>query len=96
VHLFRGLGCYWNLWFGSAPSSTAASAVVPSTGTVSGITDPSTCASVIAMYTTLVPGGYDYYCRMDLPGPTTSVGTKTDYSVGPWDFPTCAARHLMA
>jgi hypothetical protein len=24
-------------------------------------------------------------CRMDLPGPTTSVGTRTDYSVGPWD-----------
>jgi dsDNA-binding SOS-regulon protein len=35
-------------------------------------------------------------CRMDLPGPTTSVGTRTDYSVGPWDYPTCAARHLMA
>jgi hypothetical protein len=25
--------------------------------------------------------GHD--CRMDLPGPTTSVGTRTDYSVGP-------------
>jgi hypothetical protein len=35
-------------------------------------------------------------CRMDLPGPTTSVGTRTDYSVGPWDYPTCAARHLTA
>jgi hypothetical protein len=35
-------------------------------------------------------------CRMDLPGPTTSVGTRTDYSVGPWDYSTCAARHLMA
>jgi hypothetical protein len=35
-------------------------------------------------------------CRMDLPWPTTSVGTRTDYSVGPWDYPTCAARHLMA
>jgi hypothetical protein len=23
------------------------------------------------------------HCRMDLPGPTTSVGTRTDYSVGP-------------
>jgi hypothetical protein len=22
-------------------------------------------------------------CRMDLPGPTSSVGTRTDYSVGP-------------
>jgi hypothetical protein len=22
-------------------------------------------------------------CHMDLPGPTTSVGTRTDYSVGP-------------
>jgi hypothetical protein len=34
--------------------------------------------------------------RMDLPGPTTSVGTRIDYSVGPWDYPTCAARYLMA
>jgi hypothetical protein len=36
------------------------------------------------------------YCRMDLPGPTTSVGTRTDYSVGPWDYPACATRHLRA
>jgi hypothetical protein len=35
-------------------------------------------------------------CRMDLPGPTTSVGTRTDYSVGPWDYLTCVARYLMA
>jgi hypothetical protein len=35
-------------------------------------------------------------CRMNLPRPTTPVGTRTDYSVGPWDYPTCAARHLMA
>jgi hypothetical protein len=35
-------------------------------------------------------------CRMDLPRPTTSVGTWTDYSVGPWDYPACATRHLMA
>jgi hypothetical protein len=26
---------------------------------------------------------------MDLPGPTTSVGTRTDYSVGPWDYLSC-------
>jgi hypothetical protein len=32
---------------------------------------------------------------MDLPGPTNSVGTRTDYSVGPWYYSTCAARHLM-
>jgi hypothetical protein len=39
---------------------------------------------------------YDFsLCRMDLPGPTTSVGTRTDYSVGPWDYPTCVARYLM-
>jgi hypothetical protein len=39
---------------------------------------------------------YDFsLCRMDLPGPTTSMGTRTDYSVGPWDYPTCAARYLM-
>jgi hypothetical protein len=36
------------------------------------------------------------FCRMDLPGPTTSVGTRTDYSVGPWDYPACATRHLKA
>jgi hypothetical protein len=35
-------------------------------------------------------------CRMDLPGPTTSVGTRTDYSVGPWDYLTWVTRHLMA
>jgi hypothetical protein len=33
---------------------------------------------------------------MDLPGPTTLVGTRTDYSVGPWDYPACATRHLKA
>jgi hypothetical protein len=33
---------------------------------------------------------------MDLPRPTTSVGTRTDYSVGPWDYPACATRHLKA
>jgi hypothetical protein len=35
-------------------------------------------------------------CRMDIPRPTTPVGTRTDYSVGPWDYPTWAAQHLMA
>jgi hypothetical protein len=34
--------------------------------------------------------------RMDLPGPTTLVGTRTDYSVGPWDYSACATRHLKA
>jgi hypothetical protein len=33
---------------------------------------------------------------MDLPRPTASVGTRTDYSVGPWDYSTCATWHLMA
>jgi hypothetical protein len=33
---------------------------------------------------------------MDLPGPTTSVGTRTDYSVGPWDYLACTTQHLMA
>jgi hypothetical protein len=32
---------------------------------------------------------------MDIPGPTTPVGTKTDYSVGPWDYSTCATQHMM-
>jgi hypothetical protein len=27
---------------------------------------------------------YSGACRMDLPGPTTSFCTRTDYSVGPW------------
>jgi hypothetical protein len=35
-------------------------------------------------------------CCMDLLGPTTSVGTRTDYSVGPWDYSACATRHPMA
>jgi hypothetical protein len=35
-------------------------------------------------------------CRMDLPGPTALVGTRTDYSVSPWDYSACATRHLMA
>jgi hypothetical protein len=33
---------------------------------------------------------------MDLPGPTTSVGTRIDYSVGPWDYLACATWHLKA
>jgi hypothetical protein len=33
---------------------------------------------------------------MDLSGPTTSVGTRTDYSVDPWDYLACSTRHLMA
>jgi hypothetical protein len=37
-----------------------------------------------------------WVCRMDLPGPTTSVGTRTDYSVGPWDYTACATRQLTA
>jgi hypothetical protein len=32
---------------------------------------------------------------MDLPGPTTLVGMRTDYSVGPSDYSACATRHLM-
>jgi hypothetical protein len=32
---------------------------------------------------------------MDISGLTTLVGTRTDYSVGLWDYSTCAARHLM-
>jgi hypothetical protein len=34
-------------------------------------------------------------CRMDLLRPTASVGTMTDHSVGPSDYSSCAARHLM-
>jgi hypothetical protein len=33
---------------------------------------------------------------MDLPGSTISVGTRTDYSVGHWDYSARAIRHLMA
>jgi hypothetical protein len=35
-------------------------------------------------------------CRMDILEPTTLVGARTEYSVGPWDYSTCATRHLMA
>jgi hypothetical protein len=35
-------------------------------------------------------------CRMDIPRLTTLVGTRTDYLVGPWDYSTCATRHLLA
>jgi hypothetical protein len=35
-------------------------------------------------------------CRMDIPGPTILMGTRTDYSVGPWDYWTCVARYLLA
>jgi hypothetical protein len=35
-------------------------------------------------------------CCMDIPGTTTQVGTSTDYSVGPWDYSTWAAQHLLA
>jgi hypothetical protein len=44
--------------------------------------------------TSRMPG--DEVCRMDLPGSTTSVGTRTDYSVDPWDYPACTTRHLKA
>jgi hypothetical protein len=33
---------------------------------------------------------------MDIPGPTTLVGNRIDYSVGPWDYSTCATRYLLA
>jgi hypothetical protein len=39
---------------------------------------------------------YSRACRMDIPRPTTQVGTRTDYSVGPWNYSTWAARHLLA
>jgi hypothetical protein len=56
-------------------------------------------------YRSLRPGGFG--CRhsatgsvatyrMDLPRPTTFVGTRIDYLVGPWDYSVCATRHLMA
>jgi hypothetical protein len=52
------------------------------------------CNCVYLRQCVCVPQASD--CRMDLPGPTTSVGITTDYSVGPWDYPTCAARYLLA
>jgi hypothetical protein len=61
----------------------------PKTAHTSKVVNHFTCA--------LAPPFYrETKCRMDLPGPTTSVGTRTDYLVGPWDYPTCAARYLMA
>jgi hypothetical protein len=32
---------------------------------------------------------------MDLLGPTTSMGTRIDYSVGLWDYTTWVTWHLM-
>jgi hypothetical protein len=40
----------------------------------------------------------DYFCshcHTNIPRPTTHVGTRTDYSVGPWNYPTWAAQHLL-
>jgi hypothetical protein len=48
------------------------------------------------LYAVLITSRKLRHCRMDLPGPTTSVGTRTEYSVGPWDYPACATRHLKA
>jgi uncharacterized damage-inducible protein DinB len=33
---------------------------------------------------------------MDLPRPTTSMGTRTNYSVRPWDYSAWAEQHLLA
>jgi hypothetical protein len=33
---------------------------------------------------------------MNLPGSTTLVDTRTDYSVGPWDYSAWLALHLLA
>jgi hypothetical protein len=33
---------------------------------------------------------------MELPVPTTSVGTRIDNSVGPWDYLACVTWHVMA
>jgi hypothetical protein len=38
---------------------------------------------------------YSGACGMDIPRPTTQVGTRTDYSVGPWDYSTCAIGHQL-
>jgi hypothetical protein len=57
---------------------------------------PSSCAPPASAPSSPTPMPRGHHCRMDLPGPTTSVGTRTDYSVGPWVYPTCAAPHLMA
>jgi hypothetical protein len=62
----------------AAPAAPWSSGAWPSTGTTSGIVLPSALAPVNKKTTGLVT-----LCRMDLPGPTTSVGTGTDYSVSP-------------
>jgi hypothetical protein len=71
VHLLRGLGGYYNLGSVVAPSSTAISGVVPSTGTASGIAVPSTCAPVNTIHLISVPGGYDYYTGQTPPSWST-------------------------
>jgi hypothetical protein len=57
---------------------------------------PATAHHGLALFTPAPDRRSRVPCRMDLPGPTTSVGTRTDYSVGPWDYPACATWHLMA
>jgi hypothetical protein len=51
---------------------------------------PSTLLEVILLNYKVLEG-----CRMDIPGPTTPPSARIDYSVGPWDYPTCATQHLM-
>jgi hypothetical protein len=77
------LACAYAVHVASSADCPAAGTSAPTTGIYS-----STASAALG------DGGGG--CRMDLPGPTTSVGTRTDYSVGPWDYPACATRHLKA
>jgi hypothetical protein len=69
-------------------NSTRVSTRAAATGVV-----PAPTTGVVVLQHPFVDGiFYKGTCRMDLPGPTASVGTRTDYSVGPWNYPSCATR----
>jgi hypothetical protein len=59
------------------------------------ITKFATMPKSLLVYYTITDKSTSARCRMDLPGPTTSVGTRTNYLLGPWDCPACATRYLM-
>jgi hypothetical protein len=106
LRLRRASGCFGTSRGSPRGLSRRSSSTILPRQDSSSTTSPSSRVRVLRhvarLATRLVaPLVVDYFasrrlCRMDLPGPTTSVGARTDYSVGPWDYPACATWHLMA